>query len=162
HRPRDERCDAAAPAELLGRGMGRGGPFRYPSGVERPLPPLVRQAERGVRAQGTVMLTDHIEGKWVKCFMEVFGLCAVKPGDVVAVVWERQWQKTNGQLSERALVAGGAKPFHIVLPPPPQVYEVPIRSTGASQAIQGVKQIVGALASCTMVVDCTVEGVLHA
>ena len=55
----------------------------------------------------------------------------------------------------------GAKPFHIVIPTPPQVHEVPIRSTGSSQAIQGIRQIIDALASSNMVVDCTVEGLLH-
>jgi 2,5-dihydroxypyridine 5,6-dioxygenase len=54
----------------------------------------------------------------------------------------------------------GAKPFHIVIPTPPQVYEVPIRSTGSSQAIQGIQQIVAALAS-KVVIDYTVEGLLH-
>jgi 2,5-dihydroxypyridine 5,6-dioxygenase len=107
------------------------------------------------------MLSDHVEGKWLRCFIEVFGLCAVKPGDVVAILSETQSRKLNVQLSELALVAMGAKPFHIVIPTPPQAHEVPIRSTGASQAIQGIQQIVGALASSDVVIDCTVEGVLH-
>jgi 2,5-dihydroxypyridine 5,6-dioxygenase len=107
------------------------------------------------------MLSDHIEGKWLRCFAEVFGLCAVKPGDVVAILSETQSRKVNVQLSELALVTMGAKPFHIVIPTPSQVHDVPIRSTGASQAIQGIRQIVDSLASCTMVVDCTVEGLLH-
>ena len=66
------------------------------------------------------MLSDHIEGKWVKCFTEVFGLCAVNPGDVVAILSETQSRKLNVQLSELALVIMGAKPFHIVVPTPPQ------------------------------------------
>jgi len=107
------------------------------------------------------MLNDHLEGKWLKCFMEVFSLCAVKPGDVVAILSETQSRQINVQLSEMALVAMGVKPFHIVIPTPPQMHEVPIRSTGSSQAIQGIRQIIGALASSTMVVDCTVEGLLH-
>jgi 2,5-dihydroxypyridine 5,6-dioxygenase len=108
------------------------------------------------------MLSDHIEGKWVKCFADVFGLCAVKPGDVVSILSETQSRKLNVHLAELALVTMGARPFHIVVPTPPQAYEVPIRSTGTSLALQGVKQIVDALASSNMVVDCTVEGLLHA
>jgi 2,5-dihydroxypyridine 5,6-dioxygenase len=108
------------------------------------------------------MLSDHIEGKWVKCFTEVFGLCAVNPGDVVAILSETQSRKLNVQLSELALVIMGAKPFHIAVPTPPQTYEVPIRSTGTSLVLQGTRQIIDALASSNMVVDCTVEGLLHA
>lgn len=107
------------------------------------------------------MLNDHLEGKWLKCFMTVFGLCAVKPGDVVSILSETQSRKINVQLSELALVAMGAKPFHIVIPTPAQTYEVPIRSTGSSQALQGIKQIIGALATSDVVIDCTVEGILH-
>jgi 2,5-dihydroxypyridine 5,6-dioxygenase len=107
------------------------------------------------------MLNDHLEGKWLKCFMEVFGLCAVKPGDVVTILSETQSRRINVQLSELALVAMGAKPFHIVIPTPAQTYDVPIRSTGSSQALQGIKQIIGALATSDVVIDCTVEGILH-
>ena len=34
------------------------------------------------------MLQETIEGKWVKSFADVFRLCAVKPGEVVAIVSE--------------------------------------------------------------------------
>jgi 2,5-dihydroxypyridine 5,6-dioxygenase len=38
---------------------------------------------------------------------------------------------------------------------------VPIRSTGTSLAVRGIVPVVKALASSNMVVDCTVEGMLH-
>src|SRR5690606_32100058 len=49
-----------------------------------------------------------------------------------------------------------------VMPTPPQTEAVPIRSTGASDAVQGIEPVVKALAAAGMVVDCTVEGMLHA
>ena len=85
----------------------------------------------------------------------------MKPGDVVTILSETQSRKINVQLSELALVAMGAKPFHIVIPTPTQIYDVPIRSTGSSQALQGIKQIIGALATSDVAIDCTVEGILH-
>lgn len=107
------------------------------------------------------MLNDHLEGKWLRSFIEVFRLCAVKPGEVVAILSETQSRQVNVQLSELALAVLGAKVFHVVIPTPPQDHAVPIRSTGTSLAIGGSRQIIGALASSDMVVDCTVEGLLH-
>lgn len=107
------------------------------------------------------MLTDHLEGKWLRNFIEVFRLCAVKQGEVVAILSETQSRRINVQLSELALAVLGAKVFHIVIPTPAQQHAVPIRSTGTSLALQGTGQIIQALASSGMVVDCTVEGILH-
>ena len=36
------------------------------------------------------------------------------------------------------------------------------RSTGASPAIQGLAPVIAALSGCTLVLDCTVEGLMHA
>ena len=38
---------------------------------------------------------------------------------------------------------------------------VPIRSTGTSLAVGGLEPVIAALAGSGMVVDCTVEGLLH-
>jgi len=56
----------------------------------------------------------------------------------------------------------GAKPFHIVVPTPRNRQIVPIRSTGASVAIQRLAPVVTALQQAGFVVDCTVEGLMHA
>jgi 2,5-dihydroxypyridine 5,6-dioxygenase len=66
------------------------------------------------------------------------------------------------QLAELALLRLGARPFHVVVPTPPQTAPVPVRSTGASNAVQGLAPVVAALAQAGLVVDLTVEGMLHA
>ncbi|HYG55023.1 MAG TPA: peptidase M29 [Burkholderiales bacterium] len=107
------------------------------------------------------MLVERIEGRWIQAFKEVFSLCAVKPGDVVAVLSETQSRRVLVELSELALHDLGAKAFHVQLVSPP-VSGVPIRSTGASHAVAGLEPVISALAATAMVVDCTVEGLLHA
>lgn len=107
------------------------------------------------------MLVERIEGKWIEAFKDVFRLCAVKPGEVVAVLSETQSRAVLVELSELALHQLGARVFHVRLPSPP-VAGVPIRSTGASLAVGGLEPVVQALAATGMVVDCTVEGMLHA
>jgi 2,5-dihydroxypyridine 5,6-dioxygenase len=108
------------------------------------------------------MLKDRIEANWIDTFERVFTLSAVGPGDAVAILSESQSREVNVHLAELALLRLGAKPFHIVLPTPPQRAPVPIRSTGATNVIGGMAPVVGALAASTMVVDITVEGMMHA
>src|ERR1044072_1020115 len=108
------------------------------------------------------MLADRIEGKWIDAFTEVFERCAVKPGDTAAILSETQSRQLNVQLSELALLRIGAKPFHIVVPTPRNRHPVPVRSTGASEAIGGLAPVVNALGAAGFVVDCTLEGLMHA
>ena len=108
------------------------------------------------------MLADRIEGKWIDAFCEVFERCAVKRGDTAAILSETQSRQLNVQLAELALLRLGARPFHIVLPTPRNRHPVPVRSTGASEAIGGLAPVVSALGSAGFVVDCTIEGLMHA
>jgi 2,5-dihydroxypyridine 5,6-dioxygenase len=108
------------------------------------------------------MLADRIEGKWIDAFCEVFARCAVKRGDTAAILSETQSRQLNVQLSELALLRLGARPFHIVLPTPRNRHPVPVRSTGASEAIGGLAPVVSALGAAGFVVDCTIEGLMHA
>ena len=39
---------------------------------------------------------------------------------------------------------------------------MPVRSTGASEAIGGLAPVIGALGAAGFVVDCTIEGLMHA
>jgi 2,5-dihydroxypyridine 5,6-dioxygenase len=108
------------------------------------------------------MLADRIEAKWIDAFCEIFARCAVKPGDTAAILSETQSRPLNVHLAELALARLGAKAFHIVLPTPRNTQPVPVRSTGASIAIQGLGPVVSALGQAGFVVDCTLEGLMHA
>ena len=108
------------------------------------------------------MADVRIEAKWIDTFVEVFRLCGVQPGDACAVLSETQSRPVLVQLSELALARLGARWFHIVLPTPRQSAPVPVRSTGASDAIGCLQPVVAALAGSVLVADCTVEGLQHA
>jgi 2,5-dihydroxypyridine 5,6-dioxygenase len=108
------------------------------------------------------MLQERIEAKWIDAFAGVFRRCDVKAGDDVAILSETQSRPVLIALSELALSSLGARPFHLVVPTPPQRTGVPVRSTGASEALQGAKPVLAALGQSAMVIDCTVEGLLHA
>jgi 2,5-dihydroxypyridine 5,6-dioxygenase len=108
------------------------------------------------------MLSDRIEGKWIDAFCETFERCGVKAGHGAAILSETQSRQLNVHLAELALLRLGAKVFHIVLPTPRNPHPVPVRSTGASVAVAGLAPVVAALGQAGFVVDCTLEGLMHA
>ena len=108
------------------------------------------------------MLVEQIEWKWLECFRKVFRMCEIQPQDRVAILSETLSRPVNVKLAELALLDLGAQAFHVVLPTPRQKDPVAVRSTGSSQAIQGNGSVVEALKTSVMVVDCTIEGLLHA
>jgi 2,5-dihydroxypyridine 5,6-dioxygenase len=108
------------------------------------------------------MLVDRIEGKWIDAFCEVMERCALKRGQTAAILSETQSRRLNVHLAELAILRLGARPFHIVLPSPRNRHPVPVRSTGASEAIGQLGPVVTALGQAGFVVDCTIEGLMHA
>jgi 2,5-dihydroxypyridine 5,6-dioxygenase len=108
------------------------------------------------------MLRDRIEAKWIDAFVRVFELCKVQPGEACAILSETQSRPLNVHLAELALARLGATPFHVIVPSKPQDAPVPVRSTGASSALQGQRAAIEGLKASGLVVDLTVEGLLHA
>jgi len=108
------------------------------------------------------VLRESVEPKWVDTFTRVLELCAIGTGDTVAILSETQSRRVNAEITALALARLGARHFNIVLPTAPQSAPVPVRSTGASNAVQKLEPVIAALAGATLVVDLTVEGMLPA
>ncbi len=108
------------------------------------------------------MLVERIEHKWLAAFVRTFTLCNVQPGEVVAILAETQSRRVNVDMARLALEGMGARVFEITLTTPPLTAPAPVRSTGASDAIGQLAPVVASLARADFVVDCTVEGLLHA
>lgn len=108
------------------------------------------------------MIADRIEAKWIDTFDHLFELCKVRRGEDVVILSETQSRPLNVHLAELALLRRGARVFHLVMPTPQQTVSVPVRSTGASVALQGNPVALAALAKAGAVIDLTVEGLMHA
>jgi len=108
------------------------------------------------------MLQEKLEGKWIASFRRVLKLNGVGNGTSVAIVAESQTRPVLRELSEIALFDLGVEFFAICLPPPTQTAPVPVKSTGASNAIANMRPVIEALKSVDVIVDVTVEGLLHA
>ena len=108
------------------------------------------------------MLQEIPEGKWIASFRRALALNGIGKGTPVAVVAESQTRPILRELSEIALFDLGAEVFTLTLPTPPQTAPVPVKSTGASNAIAGQRPVIEALKRVDVIVDVTVEGLLHA
>lgn len=108
------------------------------------------------------MLQETIEPAWLQAFEQVLRRCALQPGDSVAVLGESQSRPILPELARLAAARLGCRVFSVMLP---SVFSesLPVaRSTGASAVIGQLAPVVSALAGSTLVVDCTVEGLMHA
>ena len=108
------------------------------------------------------MLSDRVENKWIEAFFELFVRCGVRPGDSAAILSETGSRPVNVHLAELALLRLGGKPFHLILPTARNPHPVPVRSTGASEAVSGSRPVIEACKAAGFVVDLTIEGLMHA
>lgn len=109
----------------------------------------------GARTSGT-------EWRFIHCFREQFARCGLIAGETVTLLSESQSRPSLVETARLAAQSLGGRVVDLVVPTPPSSHPVPIRSTGASQALAGHPVAVGALAASDFVIDCTVEGLLHA
>ncbi|GGG45780.1 hypothetical protein GCM10010964_36450 [Caldovatus sediminis] len=110
------------------------------------------------------MLTQdcRIEAQWIEAFEAVLRLCRAGRDEPVCLLAESQSRALNVDLAELAALRLGCRPFRCVVPTPPQTAPAPVRSTGASRALRGHPGALAALKASGLVVDLTVEGLLHA
>ncbi|HET6171281.1 MAG TPA: hypothetical protein VFD90_01665 [Gaiellales bacterium] len=102
------------------------------------------------------------EWRWLDVFARHLRACALSHGDVVAVLSE---SASRGELVETSRIAAqmlGGRVYDVVVPTPPATGPVALRSTGASVALAGNRGAIAGLAAADLVIDCTVEGLLHA
>lgn len=108
------------------------------------------------------MLQETLEPAWLDAFDTVLRRCALQPGDAVAVLSESQSRPVLPQLARLAAARLGARVFSLTLPSVFSDSDPVARSTGATPVLQQIGPVVQALAASTLVVDCTVEGLMHA
>ncbi len=107
------------------------------------------------------MLQENTESKWIDCFEKSFLLSGVSSGQIIVILSESQSRKVLVDLAEHALLRINAKPFHVKIPSPKLKDPVPVRSTGSSYALEGYDKMLPILAAADLIIDCTVEGMLH-
>ena len=107
-------------------------------------------------------MSGSAEWRWVSRYAEQFRACELRPGEVAVLLHEASSSPRIVETARLALEMCGAAVADVRMPTPPNPGPLPIRSTGASQALAGHRSAVAACAEADFVVDCTVEGLLHA
>ena len=102
------------------------------------------------------------EWRWIEVFSRHLRRCALAQGEVVAVLSESSSRPELVETSRLAAQLLGGRVYDIVVPTPASTGPVALRSTGASRALAGNGGAIAALAAADLVIDCTVEGLLHA
>jgi len=107
-------------------------------------------------------MSDSAEWRWVSRYAEQFRACNLQPGEVAVLLHEASSSPLIVETARMALEMLGAAVADVRMPTPSKPGPLPIRSTGASQALAGHRSAVAACATADFVVDCTAEGLLHA
>jgi 2,5-dihydroxypyridine 5,6-dioxygenase len=108
------------------------------------------------------MTEQAAQWQWVKRYAEQFEACRLQPGETAVLLSEAASSARIVDTARLALEMMGAAVAEVRMPTPPNPGPVPIRSTGASQALAGHRAAIAACAAADFVVDCTAEGLLHA
>ncbi|MGA0121507.1 MAG: peptidase M29 [Gaiellales bacterium] len=103
-----------------------------------------------------------MEHRTLDVFRRALAANGLAAGEVVCVLSESPSRATLVETARRAAEDRGGRVVDVRLPTPPNPGPVAIRSTGSSVALQGNPAALAALCACDLVVDCTVEGLLHA
>lgn len=102
------------------------------------------------------------EWRWVTRFAAQLELCQLSPSELCVVLSETASRPENVESAFLAAQSLGAEVFHVVMPTPANPGPVPLRSTGTSLALANNAAAIAALCRADFVIDCTVEGLLHA
>ena len=107
-------------------------------------------------------MAPRLEPHRIDLFVEMLELASPVPGETAAICSETGSRRVLVDLAEQALHRLGLAWYHVVVPTPRISSGAALRSTGTSLALAGVGPVVEALAGADLIVDVTVEGLLHA
>ncbi len=104
----------------------------------------------------------NLEASWLDAFLQTFERCAIASTESVVVLAEQQSRAELITLAELALAQLKCRYYRLTLPTPLLPTGPLVRSTGASLALTGHTEAVGALCNADVIIDLTVEGLMHA
>ena len=108
------------------------------------------------------MQNTPIQKQWLDAFVSLFNLCKARGDEKIIVLIESHSRHVNIMLTELALQQLNL-PFDITRTETRPATCAPIvRSTGASNVLDGEPHIVEALCNADFIIDLTVEGLMHA
>ena len=104
---------------------------------------------------------DKIQTYWKESFLELVQLCKIKKDEKIIVLTETISRVINFQLLEAALKQTNLTFTHIDIPTKPYKLEPIIKSTGASNILDGENQYISKLKKSDIIFDLSKEGLMH-
>ena len=104
---------------------------------------------------------DKIQTYWKESFLELVQLCKIKKDEKIIVLTETISREINFQLLEAALKQTDLTFTHIDIPTKPYKLEPIIKSTGASNILDGENQYISKLKKSDIIFDLSKEGLMH-
>lgn len=101
------------------------------------------------------------EWAWIERYAQQMRACRLTAGESAVLLSETRSRPEVVNTARLAMQSIGARVVDVVLSTQPNPGPLPIRSTGACQAIAGHRSAIVACATADFVADCTVEGLLH-
>jgi 2,5-dihydroxypyridine 5,6-dioxygenase len=103
-----------------------------------------------------------IKPEWVAAFADVFDKCAITRTEQVILLSETDSAKRNLDIARLALGQLNLSYLHLEVPSLPDPLGPLVRSSGASTALSGQDLAVKTMQDADIVIDMTVEGLMHA
>ena len=108
------------------------------------------------------MLEIPIQKQWLDAFITLFTLCKPTHKERIAIFSESHSRPVNVMLAEQALNQMGLKFTHISASTKSTKSLPIIRSTGATNAMNGESALVERIKTNDLVIDLSIEGMMHA
>jgi len=107
-------------------------------------------------------MNTSLDARWLSAFIQVFERCRITSQETVVVLTEHGSKSVLVELAELALTQLGCSYYRLVLPTPIVGDGPLVRSTGASVALTSQPGAVQALCAADVIIDITIEGLMHA
>ena len=104
---------------------------------------------------------EKIQNHWNESFLELVQLCKIKKDEKIIVLTETISRDINFQLLETALKQANLTFTHIDILTKPYKLEPIIKSTGASNILDGENQYISKLKKSDIIFDLSKEGLMH-
>ena len=104
---------------------------------------------------------EKIQNHWKESFLELVQLCKINKDEKIIILTETISRDINFQLLETALKQANLAFTHIDIPTKPYKLEPIIKSTGASNILDGENQYISKLKKSDIIFDLSKEGLMH-
>ena len=104
---------------------------------------------------------EKIQNYWVESFLTLIDLCKIKTNESIIVLTETRSRELNVIILEQAIKKIGLEFIKIEIPSKPYLIDPIVKSTGASNILDGNNVYIKKLKESDIMFDLTKDGLMH-